>query len=401
MSARQPVLEAALSRFVEAGHSVSVEGAHLRLHNVPVLDQQGKIQLATLITEYSCTDAGISVPSDHTIWYDGPEPFFCDGSSMLPTIKAGDVAGGQLSPTIAAKYHLSNKPPGYSAYALHFDKLMHYWDVLTASAAEREPSSTRLPARGSMGLGTADSPFHYEDACSARGRFTATSARLGGHRIAIVGLGGTGSYVLDHAAKTPVAEIGLFDGDVFEIHNAFRAPGAPDTSQFGRAKVGYFSELYCRMHRNVVAHDMFVTQDNIALLDRYDFVFICVDRGPVRRLITSHLISRGIAFIDCGMDLSLAGDQSIYGSMRVTLSTSERSGHVVHRVPTTDEEGDDLYAQNIQVSDANNLNAILAVMRWKQHLGFYSQVLRPHQLQFMIETLSLGNSDYPGDAIAN
>lgn len=400
MSARQPVLEAVLARFVEAGHSVSVEGAHLSLHNVPVLDQQGTIQLATLITEYSCTDAAMSVPSDHTVWYDGPEPYFCDGSSMLPAIKAADVAGGQLSPTIPAKYHLSNKPPGYAGYALHFDKLMHYWDVLTASPAEREPSSTRLPARGSMSLGTSESPFQYEDSCSARGRFTATSARLAGHRVAIVGLGGTGSYILDHLAKTPVAEIGVFDGDVFEIHNAFRAPGAPSSREFGRAKVSYFAEQYTRMHRNVVAYPMYVTEQNVAMLNRYDFVFICVDRGPVRRLITARLASRPVAFADCGMDLSLAGDQSIYGSMRVTLSTPEKSDHVAHRVPTTDDEGDDLYAQNIQVSDANNLNALLAVMRWKQHLGFYSHVSKPHQLQFMIETLSLGNADCPGDSIA-
>jgi hypothetical protein len=34
-------------------------------------------------------------------------------------------------------------------------------------------------------------------------------------KIAIIGLGGTGSYVLDLAAKTPVKEIHLFDGDKF------------------------------------------------------------------------------------------------------------------------------------------------------------------------------------------
>jgi tRNA A37 threonylcarbamoyladenosine dehydratase len=39
--------------------------------------------------------------------------------------------------------------------------------------------------------------------------------------------GGTGSYVLDFVAKTPVKEIHLFDGDIFDQHNAFRAPGAP------------------------------------------------------------------------------------------------------------------------------------------------------------------------------
>ena len=141
MSARQLALESTLARFVDAGHAISVEGAYLRLHNVPVLDYQGGIHLATLITEFSCCDAGMSTPSDHTVWYDGPDPFFCDGSSMLPGIKAADVAGGQLSATVAARYYLSNKPPGYVAYSLHFDKLMHYWDILTAAAAANEAAA--------------------------------------------------------------------------------------------------------------------------------------------------------------------------------------------------------------------------------------------------------------------
>jgi tRNA A37 threonylcarbamoyladenosine dehydratase len=39
-------------------------------------------------------------------------------------------------------------------------------------------------------------------------------------------MGGTGSYILDLVAKTAVMEIHLFDGDDFNQHNAFRAPGA-------------------------------------------------------------------------------------------------------------------------------------------------------------------------------
>ena len=45
--------------------------------------------------------------------------------------------------------------------------------------------------------------------------------------VAIIGLGGTGGYILDFVAKTPVKQIRLFDPDVFLSHNAFRAPGAP------------------------------------------------------------------------------------------------------------------------------------------------------------------------------
>ncbi|WP_318271316.1 ThiF family adenylyltransferase [Sphingobacterium cellulitidis] len=46
--------------------------------------------------------------------------------------------------------------------------------------------------------------------------------KLERQKIAIIGLGGTGAYILDMVAKTPVKEIHLFDGDSFDQHNAFR-----------------------------------------------------------------------------------------------------------------------------------------------------------------------------------
>ena len=68
--------------------------------------------------------------------------------------------------------------------------------------------------------------FHYLDTASSRAEIRVASAKLAIERLAIVGIGGTGSYVLDLIAKTPVREIHLYDGDVFLNHNGFRAPGA-------------------------------------------------------------------------------------------------------------------------------------------------------------------------------
>ena len=68
--------------------------------------------------------------------------------------------------------------------------------------------------------------FLYEDTASSRADIVTINSKLKSLRIGIVGLGGTGSYVLDFVAKTPVKEIHLFDGDTFDQHNAFRAPGA-------------------------------------------------------------------------------------------------------------------------------------------------------------------------------
>ena len=77
----------------------------------------------------------------------------------------------------------------------------------------------------------------------------AISAKLAPLRIAIVGLGGTGSYVLDLVAKTSVREIHLFDDDLFLQHNAFRAPGAASLDDLRRqlTKVQYLHDLYSKM----------------------------------------------------------------------------------------------------------------------------------------------------------
>ena len=77
---------------------------------------------------------------------------------------------------------------------------------------------------------SADSPFKYLDTASSRAEIGVANEKLKIGPVAIVGLGGTGSYILDLVAKTPVQAIHLFDDDKFLQHNAFRAPGATSYS---------------------------------------------------------------------------------------------------------------------------------------------------------------------------
>ena len=49
--------------------------------------------------------------------------------------------------------------------------------------------------------------------------------RARGQRVAIVGLGGVGLWILDLMSKTYVSEIRIWDGDVIEGRNLLRAPG--------------------------------------------------------------------------------------------------------------------------------------------------------------------------------
>ena len=85
-------------------------------------------------------------------------------------------------------------------------KLTNYIDLLGRYARGFDPSATYkdYPARETA---EEESVFRYHDSATSRAGLSAVSAKLMGQTIAIVGLGGTGSYIRDLVAKSPVDQI--------------------------------------------------------------------------------------------------------------------------------------------------------------------------------------------------
>lgn len=253
-----------------------------------------------------------------------------------------------------------------------------------------EPSSAATQADGPAG------PFVYADTASSRAGIEAVSRRLAGGTIAIVGLGGTGSVVLDLLAKTPVERLVLIDGDRLEAHNAFRWPGAVALADIDAApfKVDYFAHLYGRLHRGIVAHPVHLTADTLALLDEAAFVFVCVDSVAVRAWLVPALEALDLPFIDCGLGLSLTDDR-LAGLVRVTTSTPAMRSHVHahHRIPASGDDDDDLYRSNIQVADLNMLAGTLAVIQYKQLRGFYADGEGEYHCVYTVDGNHLVNED--------
>lgn len=213
-------------------------------------------------------------------------------------------------------------------------------------------------------------------------------------KVAIVGLGGTGSYLLDLVAKTPVPEIHLYDGDVYLQHNAFRSPGAPSIEDLASKlpKVTWFKTLYSRMHAGILEHTVYIDEHNIEELRDMSFVFLCIDSGESKRLIVQRLEEFGVPFIDVGMGVQVS-DEALGGIVRVTTSTPEKRDHFRQRVSLADRVGNNEYDRNIQVADLNALNAALAVMKWKKIAGFYRDMKSEHHSQFTIDGSLLINED--------
>lgn len=241
------------------------------------------------------------------------------------------------------------------------------------------------------------SVFLYPDTASSRAGITAVTRKLEGGPVALLGLGGTGSYTLDLLAKTPRKEIHLFDGDRFGQHNAFRAPGAPSIEELKARpyKVDYFTSIYSRMRRGIVPHQFHITSENVALLEPMEFVFICMDAGKAKLAVVEKLEAMSIPFVDVGMGVNIDETDSLRGILRVTTSTKNKRDHVRanQRIDFTGD-GKNVYSQNIQIADLNALNAALAVLKWKKMCGFYGAIKNKHFSAFTIDVGAIINDDF-------
>jgi tRNA A37 threonylcarbamoyladenosine dehydratase len=238
--------------------------------------------------------------------------------------------------------------------------------------------------------------FKYPDTNSSRAKIEYLTRKFRNQKIAIIGMGGTGAYILDQVSKTPVKAIHIYDGDYFLLHNAFRAPGAVPGAKLetegGLKKVNYYFEVYSHMHNGIVPHDEYITKDNLKTLAAFDYVFISVDKNATRHMITQGLKEMGITFVDVGLGVNML-DDSLIGTLRVTIGTKAKHDHLHNRIGSEEFHEND-YATNIQIADLNCLNAMLAVIKWKKLSGFYQDLKGEHNMLYFINTNKLLNEDH-------
>ncbi|MCZ4348073.1 ThiF family adenylyltransferase [Devosia neptuniae] len=380
-----------VARLIEAGYEVTIEHDHLVMRGVPYVNVNGHVLRGVLVSTLPGSLSVEAPPDSHQVWFAGEYPCDATGKRMEYIIASAQhyLIGGAL----AVDFHFSSKPRS-GAYAGHYEKMVTYATILESQAAAIEPGVTARTGR--VVASPDDSPFEYFDNASGRAGIAGLTAKLRKRSVAILGLGGTGSYVLDFLAKAPIVNIHLIDGDIFEQHNAFRAPGAAPAESIRehKPKVEYFAQVYSRIHRGIVAHHAYVTEQTIDLLDGHEMVFICIDNSEAKAIIVAALEANGTPFIDVGMGVDEV-DGGLTGQLRTTLSTPANRNHVHERgrIPMTAGRGNDLYARNIQVCELNAMNACLAVIRWKRQCGFYKDTEHEHFSLFSIDGNHLLNED--------
>jgi hypothetical protein len=386
-----------LVRLRDEGYSVDVRDGHLVVSDIPYVDAQRKVRRGVLVSELTMLGDRTQQPSTHVIRFAGDFP--CTNEGVPIEAIRNQSQRQQLAPELFVDHAFSSKPK-VGAYKNYYEKVRTYADILTGYAQAVDSTATPLFVRPLVN--TEDNiVFQYIDTASSRAGIALLSQKLTISKVAIVGLGGTGSYLLDLIAKTPVGEIHIFDGDKFFQHNAFRAPGAPSGADLekGMLKVDYFKSIYSRMHRGIVAHPNFVSRTDFDFIQTMDFVFICMDSGPIKKTLIEAIHAADKPFIDVGIGIELAGD-ILTGIARVTTSTSGHRSHVWDCISCADGAAENVYSRNIQIAEMNALNAALAIIQWKKLCGFYFDPSPSFNTTYVVSTNKLLKDEAKNDDVA-
>lgn len=384
-------LNADLARLRSEGYFMRIQGNLLVMREVPYVDAQRRVRTGTLMSSLDLAGDRTRKPETHVIHWDGDFPCSADGVPLQGI--SHQSPNTDLGHGLTARHSFSSKP-NQDGYPDYYAKMATYATILAGPAAVLQPG---ISPRLIRGADDDDEPsvFNYLDTASSRVGIGALASKLENEVVGILGAGGTGGYILDLVAKTPVKEIWLFDDDDFLSHNAFRAPGAPSLEELRDTpkKVHYLKGIYERMHRGIAAHAVKISADTLGLLDGTTFAFISMDAGEEKRAVVTKLEALGVPFIDVGMGLELTNG-SLGGILRVTTSTPEKRDHVHQgRISFVGGGEQDVYASNIQVADLNALNACLAVVKWKKLRGFYRDLEQEHHTTYTTDGGMLLNGD--------
>ncbi|WP_281233799.1 ThiF family adenylyltransferase [Flavobacterium gelatinilyticum] len=378
-----------LKRLRDEGYEIEVRGGYLLIHHIPYVNQNKEIEYGVLVSTLTLiANSHTAIPDTHVVHFTGNNPCGADGEiiAAIQHINADSALNAQ----ILVNRSFSNKPP--AGYPNYYEKMKRYADIISAPAKFLDPSVTEKTFKLMADI-AGETVFQYIDTNSSRANIEGINAKLEGQKIAIIGLGGTGAYILDMIAKTPVAEIHLYDADSFDQHNAFRSPGAASLKDLDEnlKKVGYYYKVYANMHKHIHVHDYYVKNDNLHELGRMDYVFVCVDKNAARKLITDYLADLGVAFSDVGLGVNVV-DGRLTGAVRVTSATPDKIDHLPLRIFSEDSDNNE-YGTNIQIAELNALNAIFAVLKWKKVRGIYVDLENEYHSSYSIGVSKIFNED--------
>lgn len=385
-----------IAALVAKGYAVAFDSNFLVVRHIPYIDHTGACQTGAFVTVLEFIDQERVKQVDHQVYFAGGVPYGLDGRP-IPNLGGGatKVVLSERCADVVVERSFSNKPLPKGAFDDFFAKIESYTAIIAGPAIEKFGANP-LTFGGDTVI-IENSVFKFQDTLTSRAEITGLSAKFDNEVVAVIGLGGTGAYLLDFLVKTPVKEIVAFDLDGFHVHNAFRSPGKLAPEELGRSKAEVYAARYDNFRKGLRFVPKFIDATCADDLEGVMFAFVCVDKGPARAGIFELLIAMGIPFIDVGMGLTQK-QGALNGMVRTTYYPPERAAVLRDlALAELNDAPENLYRANVQIGELNALNASLAIIRYKQIRGFYAAAMPPLHTLFGIADLTITGETFNED----
>ena len=363
-----------LSALVERGYHVRIRGGYLLVEGIPYIREDGTIGKADIVTGLDIADDRTCPPSDHTVWWTGAMPYTADGHSMEDHLVCSRWDQGyDLGEGTLAYMQWSRKPKkkgsrrGYKDYR---EKMETYVDEVAGQADTKRPGVLNAARSGADPEVASKTRFKYLNTGMYRSGTRGIEKRIEDEVVAVVGVGGSGSYLVDVLMKTDIKELHMYDDDMLEQHNAFRIAGAARIEELrgNTPKVQWHQERYAPVREEGVhAHSRAIDEEAGEELEKFTTVFIAVDKLDRRRVIQRMCEAAGVLHVAVGIGVDIEGENSdqLGGMVKV-----ETQFHMGERDGEKEEPEDGVYG-NIQTAELNMLSAALAIVEWKAKRKMY------------------------------
>jgi hypothetical protein len=362
-----------LKCLLEKGYAITEDHGYFVVRDIPYLNNNGDLQAGAIVMKFVDVDGKKVRPEDHQVFFAGSHPSGLDGAPIRGLGGGATNLALTSSRDVVIQRSFSNKLMTKEGALRHyrdfFEKLEHYVNIISGPAKEKygaTPYTFRLFEEAPT-----QSVFKFRDTLTSRAQIVDLSAKFADDVVAIIGLGGTGSYVLDFLVKTPVKEIRGFDPDGFHVHTAYRSPGRLADAELGKNKAEVYSSRYENFREGLYLEPRYIDAESLENIKGVTFAFVCVDKGKSRAGIFDLLILNHIPFIDVGMGLNRTWGP-LDGTLRATYYSVEDGQRLrdLALAELVDDPADE-YRIHIQIAELNALNAALAVIKFKQIRGFY------------------------------
>jgi hypothetical protein len=185
-----------LKKLRDEGIEIEIKDAYLLVNHIPYINSAKEIKYGTLVSTLNLSGEKTIKPETHVINFIGDFPCNKDGSIISAIQHNSQIQ--KLSNNIIINYSFSSKPN--NGYADYYEKITTYIQIISGPAKSIDPNVTEKTFQV-LDTDNRDSVFNYLDTNSSRSKIYNISSKLEEQKIGIIGLGGTGSYILDLIAK--------------------------------------------------------------------------------------------------------------------------------------------------------------------------------------------------------